>query len=100
RLTNTRDSRLWVITAVVGIVTAVTGTEVAVLFLAAGFAMVLIDAPPEFLRRSHPPLMFAAPFAVSLGGWTASGGTQVALGLFFPVGGSCGIEVARRCRRS
>ena len=86
RLTDARDARLWLISAAVGTVTAVTGTEVALLFVGAGLAMVFIDAPPPFLRRgSHPAFVpgllgVSTPAAI---GATASGSTAVALGLFF-----------------
>jgi len=49
RLTNRRDARLWAISAVLAVVTAATGAEIAVLFLGAGLLMVLIDARPAFL---------------------------------------------------
>lgn len=88
RLTDRTDRRLWAITAVVGIVTAATGTEIAVLFLASGLLMILWDAPPAFLRRAHPPLIFGSPLLASLGGWTGSAGTEVALGLFFMKAGA------------
>src|SRR6266540_6498975 len=52
RLTNRRDPRLWAISLVVGTVTAITGAEIAVLFLAAGLVMIVLDAPPRSLRKS------------------------------------------------
>ena len=51
RLTNRTDARLWGISIVIGAVTALTGTEVALLFLGAGFLMILLDAPPKWLAR-------------------------------------------------
>jgi chromate transporter len=88
RLTNRRDGRLWVISAVVGLVTAITGTEVAVLFIAAGLLMIAIEAPPRRLTRLFgrggagllPGLPKAAGPIIAV---TAGGGTLVALGLFF-----------------
>jgi chromate transporter len=53
RLTNRRDLRLWAITMVLAMVTALTGAEIAILFIAAGLLMITIDAPPRWLRR--PP---------------------------------------------
>src|SRR6266705_482118 len=47
RMTNRKDARLWAISLVVGLVTAITGAEVAVLFIAAGLLMILLDAPPR-----------------------------------------------------
>src|SRR5205809_474211 len=50
RLTDGKDARLWVISAVVGTITAATGTEVAFLFVGAGLVIMLWDAPPRWLR--------------------------------------------------
>jgi len=103
KLTNRRDLRLWAISACLAIVTAVTGAEIAVLFLAAGLLMIVLDAPPAFLRRRRPPALpalalpallalparpgrtattVAARTAAALGA-LAGGGTLVALALFF-----------------
>jgi chromate transporter len=87
RLTNSRDWRLWVITGVLALVTAVTGAEIALVFLAAGLVMVVLDAPPRWLRRRRPGALgiswpAAAPLvkaAVAAGG----AGTLVTLGWFF-----------------
>src|SRR5207245_7120639 len=83
RLTNDRDLRLWVLSIVIATVTAVTGAEIAILFVAAGLVMVLWDAPPGFVRRGGAGSIAGAavPFSVLTG--TAVGGTLVALGLFF-----------------
>jgi chromate transporter len=48
RLTNARDLRLWGISAVIMAVTALTGAEIAVLFLAAGVAMVPLGRSTYF----------------------------------------------------
>lgn len=82
-LTNGKDARLWVISIVIMTVTAVTGAEIALLFLAAGLVMVLWDAPPRFLGPRHfgPAAAAALPFNLLTG--TAAGGTLVALALFF-----------------
>jgi chromate transporter len=103
KLTNRRDLRLWALSACLAIVTAVTGAEIAVLFLAAGLLMIVLDAPPAFLRRRRPPALpalalpallavparpgrtattVAARTAAALGA-LAGGGTLVALALFF-----------------
>jgi chromate transporter len=94
RLTDKRDPRLWAITLVIGVITAVTGAEIALLFVGAGLLMVLVEAPPRFRRgpdrdgRSSPPP--SAPLAVAGTGTAfkvltglATGGTLLALGLFF-----------------
>src|SRR5260221_3070614 len=61
RLTNRRDTRLWVTSAVLAVVTAVSGAEIAVLFIAAGLLMIALDAPPRWLRRSGPAGLLPAP---------------------------------------
>jgi chromate transporter len=83
RLTNRVDVRLWVISAITGTVTAVTGTEVALLFVGAGLVMVLWDAPPRFLPwhgrvASIVPLPILAALATD-----TSGSTLLVLSLFF-----------------
>jgi chromate transporter len=82
RLTDGRDPRLWSISALVMVVTAVTGTEVAVLVLGAGLLMLAWDAPPSWLRRPGAGGLLATPFAgIGLGG--LGSGVLVALFLFF-----------------
>src|SRR5437899_4375176 len=51
RLTDKRDPKLWVISVAIGVVTGVTGAEVALLFIAAGLVMILLEAPPRLRRR-------------------------------------------------
>jgi chromate transporter len=90
RLTNRRDLRLWTISVVLAVVTALTGAEIAVLFLAAGLLMVLIDAPPRRLRRPRRTVLVPAlipgtsakALALAAGG-VAAGWTLAALGWFF-----------------
>jgi chromate transporter len=66
QLTNGRDLRLWAISAVLALVTALTGAEIALLFIAAGLVMVALDAPPRWPRRpAGMPSVAALP---SLGG--------------------------------
>jgi chromate transporter len=86
RLTNARDIRLWVISAIIGVATAVTGTEVALLIIAAGLVILLWDAPPGWLpgRRASAlgvPLQ-AAPALAGVAG-VAGDSTLLGLGLFF-----------------
>jgi chromate transporter len=106
RLTNRRDGRLWAISLVIGAVTAITGAELAVLFVAAGLVMISLDAPPRPVRRALgrvlrlarrrgrsaaiilAPLPLPAATATSTSTVTttlgvATAGTLVALGLFF-----------------
>src|SRR5919201_2282076 len=58
KLTDGRDVRLWVISAVTLAVTAVTGAEIALLFVGAGVVMMLWEAPPRFLKRGAASLLF------------------------------------------
>jgi chromate transporter len=89
RLTNQRDPRLWAISLVLGAVTALTGAEIAWLFVAAGLVMIALDAPPSWLRwRRQPPaaLLLAVQARAVQHPWlvaAAPAGTQIALGLFF-----------------
>jgi chromate transporter len=68
RLTDGKEARLWVISALVGIVTAVTGTEVALLILAAGVAILVWDAPPDWRawRRKESTLGLPIPLAAGI----------------------------------
>jgi chromate transporter len=94
RLTDKRDPKLWVITVAIGVVTAMTGAEVALLFIATGLVMVLLEAPPRlghWARRDRPDrpsptgtLAFVGTgpsFKVLTG--LATTGTFAALGVFF-----------------
>jgi chromate transporter len=83
RLTNEKDLRLWVITVGIGVVTAVTGAEIALLFIAAGLGMMLWEAPPRFLGRTRASIVLAGPAIQAVATGTASEGTLLALGLFF-----------------
>ena len=84
RLTDRADGRLWVVSAAVGIVTAVTGTEVALLFIAAGLLLLVWDAPPPWLPWRQPASLLGLPFQASATlGAVASAATMLALFLFF-----------------
>src|SRR6266540_3772859 len=95
RLTNHRDPRLWAISLLVGAVTAITGAEIAVLFIAAGLVMIALDAPPKLPPRpwhrrpaaAGLPLPPASTAALGLG-TIAGGGTLLALALFFGKAGA------------
>jgi chromate transporter len=82
-LTNGRDLRLWVISGVTMAVTAATGTEVALLFIAAGLVMAIWEQPPRFSARSPVVVPWLPPLAFSVLSGTAEGGTLLVLGLFF-----------------
>ncbi len=93
RLTNRRDLRLWIISAILAVVTAATGAEIALLFIAAGLLMIALDAPPRWLRRpTTPAAVIALPHLGRLAGKGLAGkalaagvggGTLLALGWFF-----------------
>jgi chromate transporter len=68
RLTNRSDRRLWTISLVLAAVTALTGAEIALLFIAAGLLMVILDAPPRWLRRRpRLPAAGVVPLPLSVG---------------------------------
>ncbi len=79
-LTNGRDVRLWAISAVAMVVTAVTGAEIALLFLAAGAVMMLWETPPR-LRRPTVPAWLSPPLLAQ--GMTIEPSVHMALLLFF-----------------
>jgi chromate transporter len=89
RMTNRKDLRLWAISVVLLVVTALTGAEIAVLFIAAGLLMIVLDAPPQWLRRGRTPapgvigLPGIGPLAGKVLAAAAGGGTLLALGWFF-----------------
>jgi chromate transporter len=83
RLTNGRELRLWAISLLVLAVTAVTGAEIALLFIAAGLVIVLWEAPPRFLSRTGR-LSATIPWPViAVIASDVSGATLAALGWFF-----------------
>jgi chromate transporter len=104
RLTNKKDRRLWGISVVLMLTTAISGAEIAYLFIASGLLMLVWDAPPTWprSRRNRPPgptappaaaRALAAPVAMTAArhAWVvlaASSGTLVALGLFFAKAGA------------
>jgi chromate transporter len=79
-LTNARDVRLWVISAITLIVTAVTGAEIALVFLTAGVVMMMWEAPPK-LRRPPSAALVTGPVLAQLSG--IESGQQLSLLLFF-----------------
>lgn len=86
RLTNRRDARLWVISVAILMITALTGTEVAFLFIGAGLLMMVWEAPPSFLRRHSSHLGALTSLVLSPGPFVvgaASGATLLGLALFF-----------------
>jgi chromate transporter len=87
RLTDGTDARLWTISAVTFSITALTGAEVAFLFIGAGLVMLLWDAPPKWLPRGTGAGLVALPIpALGFGG--AGAGVLLALFLFFVKAGA------------
>ncbi|HYT78905.1 MAG TPA: chromate efflux transporter [Actinomycetota bacterium] len=83
KLTDAKDPRLWIISAITLAVTAVTGAEIALLFVGAGVVMMLWEAPPRFLKRMTGSLLILPKASPGLWLGAATGGTLVTLGLFF-----------------
>jgi chromate transporter len=95
RLTDKADPKLWAISVLVAVVTAATGAEIGLMFIASGVLMILLEAPPRWIRwrgrsdgergeasaRSMALLASSTSFKLLTG--TATAGTLVALGLFF-----------------
>lgn len=84
RLTNAKDARLWIISVIVGVVTAVTGTEVALLIIGAGLVILVWDAPPGWMPGRRIASALAIPLATGPVTTGVDGGsTLLGLGLFF-----------------
>lgn len=88
KLTDGKDKRAWVISAVVFAVTAVTGSEPVYLIVGAGLLLIVLDARPELRlpRRKAPDSLAslaAVPLASATLGTLRSGGTLASIGLFF-----------------
>ena len=84
RLTNARDARLWTISAIVGVATAVTGTEVALLIIAAGLVILVWDAPPGWMPGRRLASAFSIPLATGqVQAGVDGGSTLLGLALFF-----------------
>ncbi len=84
RLTDAKDLRLWSITGIVALVTAVTGTEVALLIIAAGLAILLWDAPPAWIPWRRVTGILGTPLQLGSGlAGLASASILFALFLFF-----------------
>ncbi|MEK6665545.1 MAG: chromate transporter [candidate division NC10 bacterium] len=69
RLTVGADRLLWLVFAVMALVTAWTESEIATLFILCGVAVLVIEAPPRWLRRllgAGTSLWAAVPLPLSL----------------------------------
>jgi chromate transporter len=83
RLTDGREARLWIISAVVAAITAGTGTEVAFLFVGAGILILLWDARPGWLPWRSATGLLGLPSPLGLLPAAVGSGTLLALFLFF-----------------
>jgi chromate transporter len=84
RLTNKKEVRLWVISAITMVVTAVTQSEIAAIFIAAGLLILIWEAPPHFLRRNSVGALLSSPaLGQAVVAVSASPETHLALFLFF-----------------
>lgn len=79
RITDRRDWRLWVISAVVMAITAATGAEVALLFVGAGLLMLLVEQG----RNLRLPVAVLATTTAAAMPALADPSVLLALGLFF-----------------
>lgn len=86
RATLHRDVVLWIIFGLVTFITAWTASEKVWLFVLCGLVMVLIKAPPDFLRR--PGSLLIAPWLISGMHGIASAGAIATLFLYFAKAGA------------
>jgi chromate transporter len=61
KLTMAKDRLQWLIFAVMGIVTAWAESELVSLFVLSGVVALVLQAPPEFLRRARAACLVLAP---------------------------------------
>jgi chromate transporter len=83
RLTNRKESKLWIISGVTLAITAYTESEIALLFIGAGVLLLLLEAPPRFRGTASPALLLSPGLANATVAASGSAGTQVSLMLFF-----------------
>jgi chromate transporter len=85
-LTNGRDIRLWAVSLTTAVITAVTGTEIAVLFVAAGVVFLVWDGllrPGASGASSVLPVVPLVPVQHTLLAVASTPETQLALAWFF-----------------
>jgi chromate transporter len=85
RVTVKDERRLWAIFAIVGVVTFVVRSEVAVLFILAGLVGVAIYAPPGWLRRARAAstILPIGPGALWIAALSTDPNVLLQLGVFF-----------------
>ena len=83
RLTNGKEVRLWLISILVGLSTAVSGTELALMVVGAGLVILVWDVPPDWIPWRRLPSALSLPMQSPDLTGIASGSTLFALFLFF-----------------
>jgi chromate transporter len=86
RLTLVRDSVLWILFAITGLVTAITESEILWLFLACGAVAMFVKAPPRWRRA--PAAVLVPPVVLTGIHGPASPGTVGHLAWFFTKAGA------------
>jgi chromate transporter len=87
RMTVQQDKLLWIIFAVMMVVTAVTASEIAWLFLLSGVVTVLVRAPPRRSAGTPAAAVVPAWLLTGLGG-SVSLGTVATVFLYFAAAGA------------
>src|SRR5512138_2231673 len=87
RMTLKKDRLLWAIFAVMMVVTAVTASEIAWLFLLSGVVTVLVRTPPKLPARTPAAAVVPDWVLTGLGG-TVSLGTVATIFLYFAAAGA------------
>ena len=93
RKVNGRDPLLWGIFAALFLVTVWAQAELAEFFLLAGLLVLVVKAPPRWLRSRLPflgvaPVWFAAPFTALVAATEARSGVLLDILLFFTQAGA------------
>jgi chromate transporter len=83
RLTNGRDVRLWVVSVATGVVTAVTGAEIALLFVGAGLVFLVWDGVLRARPSTAAAIVPILPVQQTMLAVASTPDTAVALGWFF-----------------
>ena len=84
KVTVKSDRRLWAIFGVVAVVTFVVRSEVAIMFVAAGFVGILLYAPPTWLRLRNTPILIPVGFGNAIAAAQSTDpNVLLQLGIFF-----------------
>ena len=84
-----KDKLLWAIYGVAAAITVITESEIAWLFILAGFVVLAVRAPPRWLRRGGMNALLAAQAPVGAGiASTVDWSSLTQIGLFFAKAGA------------